>query len=464
MSSLSRHNLFIQADGTVKSCGINNFGECGLGNSNSPNLNLTVIPGLTDVIQTATGTNHSLFLLKDGTVKSCGNNLAGERGTGDTTPTPNLNLTVIPDLTDVTQVSAGYSYSLFLLKDGTVKSCGYNAFGQCGTGDKITPKLTISVIPGLTNVTQVVAGKEHSLFLLADGTVKSCGNNQYGQCGIGYTSPTKLTPTVISGLTNVTQISSGSHTSLFLLADGTVKSCGLNDYGTCGTGDKISPKSKLTVIPGLTDVAKIESISNHSLFLLKDGTVKSCGNNYYGQCGDGNSVTPKLNIATIPGLADVVQIAGGLNYSLFLLKDGVVKFCGENNLGQGATGDTISPKLALTAISDLNAMGLQSSFIIATPLTPEEQALIDLNTDTVTAVKINTAATLLNTPIPTGYTIRSQKAIAQYMPKKSDADFADYTPENFQARLDAATEKAKKKHKEMKSFYNFLSKLPSMKI
>lgn len=202
----------------------------------------------------------------------------------------------------------------------------------------------------------------------------------------------------------------------------------------------------------------------YSLFLQSDGTVKSCGSNSQGQCGTGDIISPKLDVTLIPGLTDVAQVAAGDTYSLFLLKDGTVKSCGSNSYGQCGTGNTASPKLSVTAVSGLSCSDLQNSAFTITLPTPEEMALIKLNTGIVTTDKIATAMTLFNTPKPKNYANRTQKAIAQHMPKKDDPDFTNYTPENFQARLDAATIKAEKKHSEAKRLYAFMSKLPSLKI
>ncbi|MEM0173169.1 MAG: hypothetical protein QXI16_01525, partial [Sulfolobaceae archaeon] len=78
------------------------------------------------------------------------------------------------------------SQSFFLLNDGTVKACGNNSYGQLGIGN--TTSQTSPVTVPISNVKQIACGYYYTLFLLNDGTVKACGDNGSGQLGIGNTS------------------------------------------------------------------------------------------------------------------------------------------------------------------------------------------------------------------------------------------------------------------------------------
>ena len=95
--------------------------------------------------------NHSVFLLEDGTVRTVGRNNYGQCGTGNTTD-PQLSLYTIPDLNNVKQIACGYNHTVFLLEDGTVRTVGYNEYGQCGTGNASRSQLSLYTIPDLNNV------------------------------------------------------------------------------------------------------------------------------------------------------------------------------------------------------------------------------------------------------------------------------------------------------------------------
>jgi len=308
------HSLILLNDGTVKVFGYNGNGQLGLGNTTQQN-SPTLIPSLSNVKQVVCGDSHSLVLLNDGTVKGFGYNINGQLGLGNVT-TPITSPTLIPSLTNVKQISCGSSHSLVLLNNGTVKSFGYNAQGQLGLGNVTTPYMSPTLIPNITNVNQISCGNAHSLVLLNDGTVKGFGRNDYGQLGLGNTANSTI-PTLIPNLSNVKQIAGGVYYSLVLLNDGTVKAFGYNSDGELGLGNTTISYTTPTLIPSLSNVNQIVCGSLHSLALLNDGTVKAFGYNTYGQLGLGNVVTPYTTPTLIPNLSNVTLLWD--NYTLLVI-------------------------------------------------------------------------------------------------------------------------------------------------
>ena len=75
-------SFFIDCDGFVRSIGCNNYGQLGSGDSIT-NINLTVpIPFLPKIISVSGGCLHSLFLDAEGSVWSCGHNGYCQLGLG----------------------------------------------------------------------------------------------------------------------------------------------------------------------------------------------------------------------------------------------------------------------------------------------------------------------------------------------------------------------------------------------
>src|SRR5665213_2305530 len=92
--------------------------------------------------------------------------------------------TVISGAQPVTQIAAGRWHSLFLKSDGSLWAMGYNLFGQLGDG---TTNIIINQPEQIvaSNVTAIAAGDEHSLFLKSDGSLWAMGDNTDGELGDG---------------------------------------------------------------------------------------------------------------------------------------------------------------------------------------------------------------------------------------------------------------------------------------
>ena len=76
--------------------------------------------------------------------------------------------------------------TFFRAKDGMIYGCGDNRFGQLGLGS--TGSVFVPIPIPITNVKKIALGEYHTIFVLQDGSCKACGNNLYGQLGIGYKS------------------------------------------------------------------------------------------------------------------------------------------------------------------------------------------------------------------------------------------------------------------------------------
>jgi alpha-tubulin suppressor-like RCC1 family protein len=217
------HSLALDEDGKVWAWGDNSYGQLGTGDTTLRDRP-TQVQGIgeREITAIAAGWESSFALDADGTVWSWGWggwNILGNGKDDQNMLTPGRVSGLNGDgshLTGVTAIAAGYAHGLALLADGTVAAWGTNIESQCGQdpagGTLKSPKLVLSESSDtskyLSGAVQVAAGRDHSLALLADGTVAAWGKNAYGELGDGTTGWQK-TPVKVKNPDDPTKVLSG---------------------------------------------------------------------------------------------------------------------------------------------------------------------------------------------------------------------------------------------------------------
>jgi len=318
----SLHSLVIKTDGSVWAWGRGTNGQLGNDNILSQSFPIQAmiksdtLSDFNGVASLSKGTYnfHTMAVKSDGTVWAWGKNDYGQLGNGSLlnkkNPTQVNGVDGLGFLTGVSKISNGFGHSLALKTDGTVFAWGYNGSGQLGDDTYIDKKVPLQIkgaggIGYLSDISQVSAGTHHSLFLKTDGTVWSVGRNTEGQLGDNTVTTRKLIvqvkgPGGVGYLTDITQISAGSYYSLALKSDGTVWAWGVDDYGQLGDNAIANQSAPVQVKgPGgvgyLTGISQIAAGMYHSLASKSDGTAWSWGRGTYGQLGNGlfiDTLTP----------------------------------------------------------------------------------------------------------------------------------------------------------------------------
>jgi alpha-tubulin suppressor-like RCC1 family protein len=243
-----------------------------------------------------------------------GGNSSGELGDGKTEAS-NLPVAVCAvgetapcsqGLSGVTAIAAGADHSFALLSTGTVVAWGTGL----GNGTTETSDVPVAVCAvgetapcanHLGGVTAIAGGEIHSLALLSSGTVVAWGGNSEGQLGNGNTTNSTV-PVEVKGLSGVVAVSAGGEHSLALLSNGTVMAWGSNGFGQLGDGGEAKSDVPVAVCAAgekapcakkLEGVRAVSAGRFHALALLSNGTVMAWGNNGVGQLGDGSHTGPE---------------------------------------------------------------------------------------------------------------------------------------------------------------------------
>lgn len=316
-------HVLVELDGTVKTWGDPHrmATSPSLGDGTAPGVEVKEprpLAGVRDVVDAVAGDTQVLLLKRDGTVLAWGFNSECEVGSADTkrtfAPVP------VAGLRNVKQIAAGNNISGAVLEDGTVWLWGWGQKGQLANGlwGWQTPCARVPTkVEGLTGVKQLSLGDLSAVALKDDGTVWGWGTNKNGELCDGTTEH-RPRPVQMKGIANAVSAVVSSN-SIVVLADGTVRMCGDNDQFALGDPSE-DGKVHLTPfkLPGLTSVRSARMSSSTTIVQLADGTLRGWGNGYYGALGDGRYAEFGAKPHPPTGLGPVLvhYLSGSASYAI----------------------------------------------------------------------------------------------------------------------------------------------------
>ncbi|KAJ0408548.1 hypothetical protein ATCC90586_009266 [Pythium insidiosum] len=233
-----------------------------------------------------------------------------------------------------------------MLDEREVWSCGQNSYGELGHGDTTTRK-SFERVEALQRkeIIQVCAGNEHSIALSADGSVWTCGYNDNGQCGLGVTTRvshlTELQKLVDTPIAQVHAYNGCEHTVL-VTQDGRAATCGYNYRGQLGHGNTQSETIPKMLRSLESKTVRLVSCSYYHTVLACHGAggqaiVYTFGRNDYGQLGHNDTLDRKLP-QQVDALLDhhvqVVSVACGQYHTMLVTSTGRLLGFGKNDYGQ----------------------------------------------------------------------------------------------------------------------------------
>jgi len=415
------HGLAIDHTGTPWGWGANNVGQIGTNESNISYKQITLSDTSAKFIAASdygeTNKGSSFFVTTDGKVFALGSNHNFQLAIPiESEVTASSTPSIIPNLTDATDVSARRGTSYVITGNGSLygwgknESCevGLSVTGQCsatsipskveipaniekvayggvatlalddqgrvwswGQVDSELGRIGDNTIPGRVNVLPttrgIARGLYHSAVLTDAGTVWTWGRNSFGQLGLGFFDPDdpdfSAGPTRITGLERITQVASGENFTAVLDQDGVVRAWGENSGGPFGFETTVNEQGVTEVEPApitvpLPTAASAIFVENTSLCaLLINGSARCYGWNFSEHAGKTFSFSSPI---------EEIAIGGSSGKTVhFQLADGTVRAYGKGSRGQLGTGVFTSadqPQVVLNEAGD--------NFLDLDPTTP----------------------------------------------------------------------------------------------
>jgi alpha-tubulin suppressor-like RCC1 family protein len=330
------------------------------------------------------GGAHTCVVTSEGSAKCWGWNYYGQLGVGtDTGPeicgwgseTYPIGCSTVPAAVSglgsgVSEISSGYADACALMNAGTVKCWGYNAGGQLGNGTDTgpegcgqfpTPCSTTPVnVSGLTGVTEIASGWNHTCAITSTGGIKCWGASGNGQIGDG-TADDRSAPVDVdlpNGVT-ATSIAAGAEDTCALTSTGEMLCWGSNRSGQLGIGTDEGPEEceptenacsttpvavQLPIGATPTEIAIGEEFA---CVLTSTGDIMCWGFNSDGQLGDGTEDDSSVPVAVdLPNGVTATAISAFAFHVCVVTSTGGAECWGDNasgQLGDGTTNDSSVP-------------------------------------------------------------------------------------------------------------------------
>lgn len=288
-----------------------------------------------------------MYAFGDGEAYQLGN---GEVGDSPNTP---IELTIGESVVAIGESrNAGYAVGT----SGQGYAWGSSTDSALGLGPDTVAQIPTAV-PGITEATAVAGGQGHVLWLMSDGTVQACGNNDFGQLGDGSTTNRKRP--VQASITDVVAICAGNQFSGAITSSGAAFMWGRNTYGQCGVSSKAHAIIAPTLVNLPTECSTLSAggdrdFNGHTLAVLSDSSCWAWGCDADYQLGDDmrTSQWTPVKITPLAGYTYASMAAGG-QHSFALTTTNALLAWGygtDGQLGTGGTGTQRSPVVVATGV------------------------------------------------------------------------------------------------------------------
>ena len=293
------HSLILFKNGSVQAFGSNLHGQLGVASDINNISNPMVVryenqAELASIVDVSAGGFHSTAVRDDGVVLVWGRNTKGQLA--NNTIGSSTAALEVEGISEVIAVEAGKEFVVALLQSKILMSWGANESGQLGNGsfDSQAFPVVVNVVVGAVSH---AAGAKHVLAVHENGSVYAWGNNERGQLGQGdLQNLNEASPVVMPDgepLGNVVKVVAGANHSVALLDDGTLMAWGSNVNGQLGTGDEGNRLYPGPVLNGsansgaesqlLTGIVDIAAGDNFTIAVSEKGSIYGWGENLQGQ-------------------------------------------------------------------------------------------------------------------------------------------------------------------------------------
>ncbi len=255
--------------------------------------------------QVSAGPHHTCALTLAGVAYCWGYDASGQLGTGGSS-SASSPVPVSGGLT-FESISAGYDVTCGIATGGAAYCWGSGPDGQLGAGSTLTSSVPVPVSGGL-RFASISVGDHMTCGVTGGGAAYCWGVDTLYAVGDRSDNIDSSSPVRVSGGLTFTHVETGFQFACGLTPDGAAYCWGYNGHGQLGDGDTRSSGTPVRVAIA-ERVASLAVGRTHACALTGQGAEYCWGSNDAGQLGNGT--VPSGRVGPPPGISVPAVVSGG---------------------------------------------------------------------------------------------------------------------------------------------------------
>lgn len=215
-------------------------------------------------------------------------------------------------------VTVGGNHACAISTTDVAYCWGADASGQLGDARRINSTTPIPLAVGFESSkwSRLSAGESHTCGISTGGSAYCWGENASGQLGNGAPGPDADTPTSAAGGLTFAEISAGGRHACGIATGGDLYCWGANDSLQLGASTApLLVSGTPLLVSGISNVIQVSAGANHTCAVVQGGQAYCWGSASWGQVGNGTTSGIVTSPAQVSGAQQFRSISAGLRHT-----------------------------------------------------------------------------------------------------------------------------------------------------
>jgi alpha-tubulin suppressor-like RCC1 family protein len=292
----NRHNIILTENNELYVCGDNINGKLGLGDYQDRNKYTKLEHNFGKIKNIYCGESHNIILNENNELYVCGSNFYYQLGLGDN-KNRNAYTKLEHNFGKIKNIYCGAKHNIILNENNEVYVCGHNYYGQLGLGDYDKRNVYTKLENNFGKIINIYCAGYHNIILNENNELYVCGYNDFGQLGLGYNDNKNIHTKIENNFGKIKNIYCGRYHNIILNENNELYVCGNNEFGQLGLGDNNKKNTYTKLEHNFGKIKNIYCGGYYNIILNENNELYVCGINEFGQLGLGSLTDPKPNSA-----------------------------------------------------------------------------------------------------------------------------------------------------------------------